>query len=313
MAKVLEAVPNFSEGRDLAKVRGLVDTIVAEGVEVLDWSADPDHHRSVITYIGEPARVEAAAGAAARFALEHIDLRHHEGVHPRIGALDVLPFVPLADACMEDAVASAHRVGRRIGELGIPILYYGMASTPPGRGLSELRRGGFEGLRDGFPVGLPPDEPPGARLPHPSAGVTCVGARNVLLAWNVFVADLAVGDAQAIAAKIRERGGGFKGLRALGIHLPRQDRVQISMNLEDPSRTSPLEVFEAIEREVIARGGSVVETEVIGMVPDTLVYPAAVNRLLLPDLGPARVLSRRVAQHVLERMSGRTEIPDSAE
>ena len=313
MAKVLEAVPNFSEGRDLAKVRGLVDTVSAEGVEVLDWSADPDHHRSVITYIGEPARVEAASVAAARFALEHIDLQSHEGVHPRIGALDVLPFVPLADARMEDAVASAHRVGRRIGELGIPVLYYGMASTSPGGGLSELRRGGFERLRDGFPAGLLPDEPPGARLPHPSAGVTCVGARNVLLAWNVFVAGVDVADARAIAARIRERGGGFRGLRALGIHLPRQDRVQISMNLEDPSRTSPIEVFEAIEREVIARGGSVVETEVIGMVPDTLVYPAAVNRLLLPDLGPSRVLSRRVAQHVLERMSGRTEIPDSAE
>ncbi len=313
MVKVLEAVPNFSEGRDLGRVRALVDAIAAEGVEVLDWSADPDHHRSVVTFIGEPHLVEEAAVAAARFALEHIDLRRHAGVHPRIGALDVLPFVPLAGARMEDATASAHRVGRRIGDLGIPILYYGMASDPPGRGLAELRRGGFEGLREGFPEGLTADEPPGVRVPHPTAGVTCVGARHVLLAWNVYVADLDPSDARAIAAKIRERGGGFRGLRALGIELPRQGRVQISMNLENPERTSPVDVFDAIEREVTTRGGRVVETEVIGMAPDALVHPAAVNRLLLLDLGPARVLSRRVAQHVSERMGGHTEIPDTAE
>jgi glutamate formiminotransferase len=312
MVQVLEAVPNFSEGRDLVKVRGLVQVIAEHDVEVLDWSADADHHRCVITYIGEPASVEAASLAAARFALEHIDLRRHSGVHPRVGALDVLPFVPLAGLRMEDAVASAHRVGHAIAGLGIPVFYYAMASEPPGRQLSDLRKGGFEALREGFPEQRP-DEPLGAPSAHPSAGVTCVGARNVLLAWNVFVEDLDVGEAKAIAARIRERGGGFPGLRAMGLHLPGQDRVQVSMNLEDPERTSPLDVFDAIEHEVTRRGGRVTGTEVIGMAPDTLVHPAAVNRLLLPDLGPARVLSRRVAQHVLERTSGRTEIPDSAE
>ena len=313
MLKVLECVPNISEGRDLAKVRALVDTIAAQGAEVLDWSADADHHRSVVTFIGDPPVVESSALAVARFALDHIDLRTHTGVHPRVGALDVLPFVPLAGARMEDAVASARRVGRRLGELGLPVFYYGMASNPPGRGLAELRRGGFEAMRTGFRPGLIADEPAGARAPHPTAGGTCVGARKVLLAWNVYVADLSLEEAQAIAAKIRERGGGFRGLRALGIHLPRQDRVQISMNLEDPERTSPLEVFEAIERESAQRGGHVVETEVIGMAPDTLVHPAAVNRLLLPDLGPARVLSHRVSQYLRAHPSGHTEIPDSAE
>lgn len=313
MVKVLEAVPNLSEGRDLAKVRALVDVIVAAGVDVLDWSADPDHHRSVVTFIGDPAAVEAAAMEAALFALEHIDLRQHSGVHPRVGALDVLPFVPLEGASMEDAVASAHRVGRAVGALGIPVFYYGMASTPPGRGLSELRRGGFEGLSGGFPEGLTADEPPGARAPHPTAGVTCVGARPVLLAWNVFVAGLGLEDARAIAAEIRERGGGFRGLRALGLHLPEQDRIQISMNLEDPDATSPWDVLAAIDRKATQRGGRVVETEVIGMIPDALVHPPAANRLVLPDLGPARVLSRRVAQHVMKRTRGITEISDSAE
>ena len=168
-------------------------------------------------------------------------------VHPRVGALDVLPFVPLEGMRMEDAVACAHRVGSGIGRLGVPVFYYGMASDPPGRGLATLRRGGFEALRDGFPRGLVPDQPPGARMPHPSAGVTCVGARKVLLAWNVFVEGLPLADAREIAAKIREAGGGFPGLRALGLHLLGSDRVQISMNLEDPATTSPLAVFEAIE------------------------------------------------------------------
>jgi glutamate formiminotransferase len=313
MVKVLEAVPNFSEGRDVEKVRALVDVIERAGVEVLDWSADPDHHRAVVTYIGDPLRVEAASLDAARFALEHIDLRRHHGVHPRVGALDVLPFVPLQGLEMADAVASARRVGAELGRMGIPVLYYGMASTPPGRSLADLRRGGFEALAAGFPADRRADEPPGAAAPHPTAGVTCVGARGVLLAWNVFLEGVDVAAAREIARKIRERDGGFGGLRALGLHLAEQDRVQISMNLEDPVGASPLDVLAAIDREVAARGGRIVETQVIGMVPDTLVHPPSVNRLVLPDLGPARVLSHRVAQHVQGRTRGRTETSDSAE
>jgi glutamate formiminotransferase len=313
MVKVLEAVPNFSEGRDLTKVRALVDAVARPGVEVLDWSADADHHRSVVTYIGDPPQVEAASVDAARCALEQIDLRRHQGLHPRVGALDVLPFVPLHDLEMADAVASAHRVGARLGALGTPVYYYGMASRPGGRSLAELRRGGFEALAGGFPPDRLPDEPAGARAPHPTAGVTCVGARDILLAWNVFLEGIDLEGAREIAGGIRERDGGFAGLRALGLYLERQDRIQISMNLENPRRTSPLAVLAAIERESARRGGRIVETEVIGLAPDTLVHPASVNRLVLPDLGPARVLSRRVAQHVLSRTRGRTVIPDSAE
>lgn len=313
MVKVLEAVPNFSEGRDTERVRALVDEIAAYDVDVLDWSADPDHHRSVVTFIGEPPAVEAAAVAAARFALEHIDLRTHRGVHPRVGALDVLPFVPLHGLDMSDAVASAHRVGAEIVALGVPVYFYAEASDPPGRALSELRRGGFEALRDGFPEGARPDLPWDARSPHPTAGVTCVGARRVLLAWNVFVEGLGVAEAREIAARIRERGGGFPGLRALGLDLPEQERVQISMNLEDPDATSPLDVFGAIEDAVAVRGGRIVETEVIGLIPDTLVHPAAVDRLHLSDFRPARVLSRRIAEYVSKRASGRTKTSERAE
>ena len=140
MIPVLEAVPNFSEGRDLEKIEALVDSIAEKGVEILDWSADPDHHRSVVTYIGDPRSVISASLAAAKFAVREFDLSRHHGLHPRVGALDVLPFVPLRGLHMSDAIAAAHEVGQAISSLGVPIFFYGEASDPPGRGLAELRR-----------------------------------------------------------------------------------------------------------------------------------------------------------------------------
>ena len=312
MVQVLEAVPNFSEGRDLEKVRALVETIAAQGVDVLDSSSDADHHRSVVTYIGDPRSVKSASVAAAEFALEHLDVSHHQGLHPRIGALDVLPFVPLEGLDMRDAVAAAHDVGQSIASLGIPVFYYGQASEPRGRGLAELRRGGFEALKDGFPADRTPDLPPSASAAHPTAGVTCVGARDILLAWNVFVGGIGREEAIQIASEIRERDGGFPGVRALGLYLAEDQRVQISMNLEDPERTPPSRVYEAIERAVLAKGGQVLEIEVIGMMPDALVLPETVGRLDLPEPDPARVLSRRVAEHVHGRQGRGTLTPDNA-
>jgi glutamate formiminotransferase len=313
MVKVLEAVPNFSEGRDTELLEALVEVISGHDVDVLDWSADPDHNRAVVTYIGDPGAVERASVAAAGFALEHFDLRRHEGVHPRVGALDVLPFVPLEGLEMADAVASAHRAGGDIERLGIPILFYGQASTPPGRSLAPLRRGGFDAIAGGFANDRRPDLPEGTDRPHPTAGVTCVGAREILLAWNVFLTGVDAVDAREIAAAIRESAGGFRGLRALGLYLAGQDRVQISMNLEDPIGTDPMDVFDTIEGKVAERGGRVDETEVIGMMPDTLVHPAAVDRLVLSDFGPARVLSRRVVEYVSKRTSGCMTTPERAE
>lgn len=310
MTRVLEAVPNFSEGRDPATLEALVHVIAGHDVEVLDWSADPDHHRSVVTYIGAPPDVEEASVAAAGFAAQHIDLRRHQGVHPRVGALDVLPFVPVHGLDLSDAAAAARRVGARIASTGVPVYFYGAASRPPGRSLAELRRGGFESLVAGWPPDRRPDLPEGAPRPHATAGVVCVGARKVLLAWNVFVEGIDVVTARAIATDIRERDGGFPGLRALGLALPTQGRVQISMNLEDPEATSPLAVFDRIESLAGAAGGKVVETQVIGMMPDTLVLPDSLGRLKLPDLGSARVLSHRVTAYVAARGGGRTETSD---
>jgi glutamate formiminotransferase len=303
-ARILEAVPNFSEGRDPHVVAEIADAMRATGAEVLDWSSDPDHNRAVVTVIGAPEVVEEAAVAAARVALQRIDLKRHAGVHPRIGALDVLPFVPLAGLTMEDARASAWRVGSRLAdELRIPVYFYAEASSPAGRPLSELRRGGVEALLDSWPAGREPDllpsnwTHPGA---HPTAGATCVGARPVLLAWNVYVDGLTLEDAAAIARSIRERNGGFRGLRALALALPRRGALQISMNLENPgATTSPLAVFRRIEELAAERGGSIARTEVIGMIPEPLVFSAASDRLSLDDARSERLLSRRVLEHLV--------------
>jgi glutamate formiminotransferase len=295
-AILLEAVPNFSEGRDPAVIIAIVDAMKEAGADVLDWSADADHHRSVVTLVGPPPVVENAAVAGARVAIERIDLNLHDGVHPRIGALDVLPFVPLAGATMADARASARRVGQRLSrELGIPVYFYGAASEPPGRPLSALRRGGFETLRAAWPAeraaDLVPEGWPHAGA-HPTAGVTCVGARAVLLAWNVFVAGIDLDTARSIARAIRESAGGFLGVRALALRLASTNRLQISMNVENVDITPPMDVFRRIETLVHEKGGTVEETEVIGMLPDQLLWGAAADRMKLAPGTAERLLSR---------------------
>ncbi|HSK18402.1 MAG TPA: glutamate formimidoyltransferase [Longimicrobiales bacterium] len=295
-ARLLEAVPNFSEGRDPAVVLAIVDAMRAEGAEVLDWSADADHHRSVVTLVGPPHVVENAAVAAARVAVERIDLNRHQGVHPRVGALDVLPFVPVAGATIADARASARRVGQRLSrELGIPVYFYGAASEPPGRPLSALRKGGFETLRSAWPTDRPADLVPDGwphRGAHPTAGVTCVGARPVLLAWNVFVSGIDDDTARRIARSLRETEGGFLGVRALALRLPATSRLQISMNVENVEMASPMDVFRRLETLVHEAGGAVDETEIIGMLPDQLLWGAAADRLKLAPDTARRLLSR---------------------
>lgn len=309
-ACVLEAVPNFSEGRDLGLVRALADAMATAGAEVLDCSTDRDHNRAVITLLGEPRRVEAAVLASAAVAMERIDLRRHRGVHPRIGALDVAPFVPLAGLTMADARESAHRVGARLSDdLRLPVFFYAHASDPPGRRLAELREGGFEALVQGWPEGRRPDRlPEGWAHPgaHPSAGAACVGARPLMLAWNVYLEGVSLKGARRIARQVRERDGGFPGLRALALELPTRKRLQISMNLEELGTTSPLEILRRIEELARHEGGSAGEVEVIGMIPDELLLTAAANRLRLSDAPMGRLLSRRLAEHLASRpQSGR--------
>jgi glutamate formiminotransferase len=301
-ARVLEAVPNFSEGRDLGVVMAIVEAMKKAGATVLDWSADADHHRSVVTIVGPPDVVVDAAVAGAGVAIEHIDLRQHDGVHPRIGALDVLPFIPLVGLTLEHARTAALQAGRRIvDEFGVPVYFYGQASDPPGRSLADLRRGGFERIVRGWPDQRVPDllpanwEHPGA---HPKAGVTCIGARTVLLAWNVLVGGITPGAAREVAAQLREKKSGLTGVRALALELPRRKALQISMNLEDPAVTSPALVFERVEQLVADRGGRILETEIIGLMPDELVLSVARERLKLEPETETRLLSRRLMQYL---------------
>jgi glutamate formiminotransferase len=301
-ARVLETVPNFSEGREADVIDALAEAMRSAGADVLDCSADGDHNRCVVTAVGTPEQVEEAAVAAARVALDRIDLRRHSGVHPRVGAVDVIPFVPLVGATMADARDSARRVAGRIArEVGIPAFLYGHASDPPGRPLSELRRGGFEALVAGWPDDRQPDAvPPDWTAPgsHPTAGAVCIGARAVLLAWNVYVEGVPVDGLRSIARAIRESDGGCEGVRALALYLGARDAYQISMNLEDAETRSPMAVFREIEERVAAVGGRVVRTEVIGLVPDSLLNEAATERLALDPGAASRSLSGRLVKHL---------------
>jgi glutamate formiminotransferase len=301
-ARILEAVPNFSTGRDPDVVKEIVAAVRDAGADVLDWSSDPDHNRSVVTFIGTPEVVEDAAVAAAGVAVRRIDLRRHSGLHPRIGALDVLPFVPLMGLTPQEARSSAHRVGSRLArEIGVPVYYYADASEPAGRGLAELRRGGFEALQTVWPSDRVPDVLPPAwphHGAHPTAGATCVGARPVLLAWNVVVRGIDLVQAKQIAAGIRARNGGIAGVRALAFALASTGRVQISMNVENADANSPMSVFRRIEERVKELGGEILETEIIGMLPDGLLLEATADRLKLAKPDPSKQLTRQVLRHV---------------
>jgi glutamate formiminotransferase len=306
---ILEAVPNLSAGRDPALVVEASRRAEAAGADVVDASLDPDHDRAVLTLLGAPPQVEDAAVALAVLAAERIDLTRHRGVHPRVGALDVLPLIPLQGLTMEEAVGSARRVARRIAtEAGVPCWLYGAASTPPGRGLPELRRGGFEALSGTRP--LPPERvpdflPPGWTSPgvHPTAGGTCIGARPVLLAWNVDVAGVEMEELREMARRLRAAGGGPPGLRVLALELRHQGRRQLSMNLEDALARDPWAVFERVEEAIRQGGGTLVRTEIIGLAPDSLLLAAGAHRLRTLDRTPPPLLSSVLARHRALRLS----------
>jgi glutamate formiminotransferase len=306
MVPVLEAVPNFSQGRDPAFLDRLVRIVEEAGADVLDRSSDPDHNRSVVTMVGAPPDVEEAAVACARLASREIDLRRHRGVHPRVGALDVLPLVPLSGLSMDQARASARRVGERIArEVGIPVYFYAEASHPPGRRLADLRRGAPSDPAAGP---LPPERwpdllPPGWEEPrlHPSAGAVCVGARPLLLAWNVDVEGVGELELREVASELREAGGGVEGLRTLVLVLEEQGRLQLSMNLEDAGRRDPWGVFQEVEAALARRGGAVVRTEIIGLAPDALLVGAGAHRLRIAGPAPPPLVSSVLAGHLSRR------------
>lgn len=303
MERVVECVPNFSEGRDPRVVESLVGAVESvAGAVVLGTHVDPDHNRSVVTFVAPPeAVVEAAVRVVAR-AAELIDLSSHSGQHPRMGACDVLPFVPVRAVTVEECVALAREAGRRIwGELGIPVYFYESAATrPERRNLADVRRGGFELLRE--QIASVPERAPDVGEPrlHPTAGACIVGVRPLLIAYNVTLktGDLSV--AKRIARAVRERDGGLLHLKALGFELESRGVVQVSMNLTSYERTNLHHAFEAVRREAERLGVEVLASEIVGLVPQAALYAAAAHFLKLENYTPDVVLENRIAA-ALER------------
>ncbi len=297
---IVECVPNVSEGRRPEVIAALVAVVQAvPGVTLLDHGMDADHNRSVFTFVGAPAPVEEAAFRLAREASTRIDLGQHEGVHPRIGAADVIPFVPLGDTPMETCVAMTGRVGRRIGdELGIPVFLYERAAPVPGRGgLADLRRGGLVGLARRMaddPVFRPDFGPP--RL-HPTAGAVAVGARYFLVAFNVELESDDLDLAKRIASAVRASSGGLSCVKALGLPLHEKGTVQVSMNLIDFRETSIGRAYREIESRARAAGVAVRGSELIGLVPRAALEGSLKDAIGL-DLDRTRVIEERLRDAV---------------
>lgn len=294
---LIESVPNFSEGRDATVLAALREAITSvPSAHLLDVHSDASHHRSVFTFVGAPDAVAEAAVCGARCAVGRIDLTHHRGEHPRMGAADVIPFVPLEGATMDDCVALAERVGRRIGEeLGVPVFLYARAARRPERVLLwAIRRGGFEWLRDriGRDPAYEPDFGP-ARI-HPTAGAVAVGARPILVAYNVFLDTDDVALARRIAGSIRAAGGGLPAVQARGFLV--DGRAQVSTNLLDVDVAPPRTVFDAVVREAAAAGVEVAASEIVGLAPERAVPEDAEKVLRLSAPAESRILERRMAQ-----------------
>jgi glutamate formiminotransferase len=284
----LESVPNFSEGRDREVIEAIGGALSSRA-RLLDVHADADHNRSVFTIVGgERALVEALV-AGVDCARERIDLRRHEGAHPRVGAADVVPLVPIAPGDMERARATALEIAGRIGELGLPVFLYGA----PGRGPAFFRRGGPDELQRRVDAGeLVPDFGP-ARL-DPAAGAVLVGPRRPLIAFNINLATDDVEVARAIAALVRESGGGFPGVRALGLDLPRAGLVQVSMNVEDWEAAALHEIVARVVEEARARGVEVAGSELVGLMPAGAAAAAAGALLRIDGFDASRVLELRL-------------------
>jgi glutamate formiminotransferase len=294
---LVECVPNFSEGRSPETVDAIETAIRSvPGSVVLHRTSDRDHNRSVITYAGPGHSVVGSAVQAARVASERINLNDHRGVHPRLGALDVLPFVPLSDTSIEYCVELAHEAGRRIWEeLGIPVYFYEAAAQRPERvKLEEVRRGGFEGINEAARSD-PARQPDigGPRL-HPTAGAVIIGARKFLIAYNINLRTEDVSVAKAIARSIRTSSGGFPAVKALGLELPSRGLVQVSMNLTDFERTPLHVVFLEVSRLAAQHRVEIEGSELIGLMPRKALEMAGAGLLKLHDFDSDRVIENRI-------------------
>ncbi|MGA9349253.1 MAG: glutamate formimidoyltransferase [Anaerolineae bacterium] len=301
MRKIVECVPNFSEGRRKEVIDQIAEAIaIVPDVHVLDVQSDADHNRTVVTFVGEPEAVEEAAFRGVGKAAELIDMNLHRGEHPRIGAADVVPFVPIKNVTMGDCVAIARRVGERVGrELGIPVYLYEEAATrPERRNLAEVRQGEYEGIK--AEIETNPERAPDFGPQHlGKAGATAIGARPPLIAFNVYLGTDDVEVAKAIARAVRHSSGGLRYVKALGLLV--KGKAQVSMNLTDYRQTPVHRVVEMIRREAERYGVAVIESELIGLIPNEALVEAAKFYLQLDGLSSDQILENRLADLIQQR------------
>jgi glutamate formiminotransferase len=295
--RLLECVPNISEGRDQDKIALMVEDVKKHrGVRLLDFSSDKDHHRSVFTFIGEPEAIKDAVFSLVMKAIDLIDMREHQGGHPRLGAVDVVPFVPIQGVEMEEAVQIAHEFGKGLGKRGIPIFFYEEASTQPERkDLPSIRKGEYEGLEEKLKdPKWKPDE--GPHYFNPKCGATIVGARFPLVAYNVNLKTKNLSVAKEIAQKVRFKDGGFPHVRAMGVDLKEKGIVQVSMNLTNYRVTNIPKVFEFIRGEASKKGVEIEDSEIVGLIPIGVLEGVAQNYLQCPQFSVRQVIEQRILE-----------------
>ena len=294
----MECVPNFSEGRDLEKVEKIVAPFRGRpDVKLLDYSSDPDHNRTVVTVVGEPEALAKAVVESIGIAVELIDLNHHQGQHPRMGAADVVPFIPVKGCTMDDAIAISKQVGSEVAEkFGVPVfLYEKSASSPARENLAAVRKGEFEGMAE--KIKLPewkPDFGPAER--HPTAGTVAIGARMPLVAFNINLNTPDLNIAHDIAKKIRFIGGGLRFVKAMGVELKDRGITQVSINMTDYTRTALYRAFEMVRFEARRYGVNIVGSEIIGLVPMNALIDTAVYYLGIENFSTDQVLEARIME-----------------
>ena len=296
MSKIIECVPNFSEGRDKSNIEKVVEPFRAtEGVKLLDYQSDEDHNRSVVTVVGEPEALKKSLIEAVGIAIEVIDMGTHQGQHPRMGAVDVIPFIPVRNIDMEETIAFSKNVAEEISSTyQLPIyLYEASALRPERKNLASVRKGQFEGMAKKL---KDPDWAPdyGPRQIHPTAGITAVGARMPLVAYNVNLNTDRLDIADAIAKKVRYIGGGLRYCKAMGVELQERSMVQVSMNMTDYTKTALYRVFELIRIEAQRYGVTIAGSEIVGLVPMEALFDTAAYYLGLENFSTDQVLEARV-------------------
>ena len=298
MNRIMECVPNFSEGRDLQKIDKIVAPFRARaGVKLLDYSNDEDHNRLVVTVVGEPEPLRDAVLEAVGVAVELIDLNHHQGQHPRMGAVDVVPFIPIRGVTMDDAIALSREVGEEAARrYGLPVFLYEKSATAPHReNLAAIRKGEFEGMAE--KIHQPewkPDFGPAER--HPTAGTVAIGARMPLVAYNINLSTPSLEIAHDIAKKIRFIGGGLRYCKAMGVELKDRGITQVSINMTDYTRTALYRAFELVRIEARRYGVSIVGSEIIGLVPMEALIDTASYYLGLENFSLRQVLEARIME-----------------